>query len=205
MRFVVLVCLLILFYAAPVQAQSFEGCKKTEIAYATAAIDGARAISLRAAAMVGDTPEYGQWFGQFSKDNSEQVRATLKAIDRALQSDQLRAVCPSTGEDGCTRDVFANVWPDQPYVVNLCPSFFRMPSMLGVVRTSSAFDTGTREGTLIHEVSHFEIVGGTEDNCYGREVCTGMARRDAQRATDNADSYQYFAEDITFVSPLPAK
>ncbi len=205
MRFVILFCTLVFGSGVAAQAQTFEGCKKTEIAYATAAIDGAKAISLRAAAMVGDTPEYDRWFGSFTKSNAEHVRAALKAIDQALQSNQLKAVCPSIGEDGCTIDVFANVWPDQPYVVNLCPSFFRMPSMLGVVRTSYAFDSGTREGTLIHEVSHFEIVGGTEDNCYGREICEDMARRDPLGAVDNADSYQYFAEDITFMSPLPAE
>lgn len=203
MRFLVVLSLLLFTHAMPATAMRFERCNKVEIAYATEAIEGAREIALRAAAMVGPTPEYERWFGPFSKENSEHVRRTLKAIDRAMQSDDLVAVCPPIGQDGCALDVFANVWPDAPYRVNLCHAFFRMPSMLGVVRTSSAFDSGTREGTLIHEVSHFEIVGGTEDYCYGREICTDMARSDPLSAIDNADNYQYFAEDITFLSPLP--
>ncbi len=203
MRFLFLGFLWLLLQALPAAAQSFENCNKTQIAYATEALDGAEAIVVRAAALVGDTPEYATWFGVYSKANAEHVRRTLKSIGAALRSDQLKAVCPRIGEEDCSVSTYANVWPDSPYVVNLCPSFFRMPSMIGVVRTSSAFDSGTREGTIIHEVSHFEVVGGTDDNCYGREVCSDMARTDIAAAIDNADSYQYYAEDITFAYPLP--
>ncbi len=203
MRLAFFCAVILMLGAGPSWAISFERCNKAQIAFATDAVDGARAIALRAAAMVGQTPEYDRWFGRFSKENSEHVRRTLKAIDRAMQSDDLVAVCPPIGQDGCMLDVFANVWPDEPYRVNLCHSFFRMPSMLGVVRTSGAFDSGTREGTLIHEVSHFEVVGGTEDFCYGRETCEAMARRDTVSAINNADNYQYFAEDITFAYPMP--
>ena len=205
MRFLFVGCLLILLQTLPVAAQTFENCNKSQIAYATEALEGAEAIVVRAAALVGDTPEYAVWFGRFSKGNAEHVRATLKAIGAALRSDRLKAVCPRIGEEDCTVSTYANVWPDSPYVVNLCPAFFRMPSMIGVVRTSSAFDSGTREGTIIHEVSHFEVVGGTDDNCYGREVCSEMARTDVSAAIDNADSYQYYAEDITFTYPMPSE
>ena len=205
MRVIFLGLALSVLSAFPAFAATFERCSKAEIAYATDAIEGASNIVLRAAALVADNPEYQQWFGNYTKENGEIVRSTLKAIDRALQSDELKAVCPNTGDDGCDLDVFANVWPDTPYVVNLCPSFFRMPSMLGVVRTSYAFDTGTREGTIIHEVSHFTIVGGTKDECYGREVCTDMALSEADRVVHNADSFQYFAEDINFAYPMPVE
>jgi peptidyl-Lys metalloendopeptidase len=203
MRFTGLFLLFALCFAVPASAMTFERCSKVQIAYATDAIEGAREIALRAAAMVGQTVEYETWFGRYTKANSEHVRKTLKAIDRAMQSDDLVAVCPPIGQDGCSLDVFANVWPDDPFRVNLCHAFFRMPSMLGIVRTSSAFDSGTREGTLIHEVSHFVVVGGTDDYCYGRETCTEMARTDPDMAIDNADNYQYFVEDITFAYPMP--
>jgi peptidyl-Lys metalloendopeptidase len=203
MRSLVLGCLLLFLHPLLVSAQTFENCNKSQIAYAKEALEGAEAIVVRAAALVGDTPEYATWFGRYSKGNAEHVRAMLKAIGAALRSDQLKAVCPRIGEEDCSVSTYANVWPDSPYVVNLCPAFFRMPSMIGVVRASSAFDSGTREGTIIHEVSHFEVVGGTDDNCYGRDVCSEMARSDIAASIDNADSYQYYAEDITFAYPLP--
>jgi peptidyl-Lys metalloendopeptidase len=60
-----------------------------------------------------------------------------------------------------------------------------------------AIEDGTREGTIIHELSHFPFTAGTGDECYGRTTCANMAGRDARRAIATADSYQYYAEDVT--------
>ena len=54
---------------------------------------------------------------------------------------------------------------------------------------------GSREGTLIHEMSHFNVVADTEDWCYGRSTCSAKARGNPTAALGNADSVQYFAED----------
>ena len=81
-------------------------------------------------------------------------------------------------------------------MINLCPSFFAMPGVAGIVAGGVSFETGTREGTIIHEVSHFEAVAATGDHCYGRSDCAVMARRDPGLAVRNADSYQYFVEDV---------
>lgn len=187
--------------AGPVAALTFERCNKSEIAYATAAVEGARDIAMRAAARVGPTPEYERWFGPYRVDRGEVVRSAMKAIDRALDEPSLRLVCPNVGEDGCDVGTFANVWPDQPHVVNLCGAFFGMPTIGGVVQTSRVFDSGTREGTIIHEVSHFTIVAGTSDHCYTREICSEMALTDPALAVENADSLQYFAEDVVLAAP----
>ena len=120
----------------------------------------------------------------------------LKAVHRALGLADLHVICPAAQTDGCTIDTYAWVQPDRPYDLNLCAAFFGQPTMLGIVTTSAAFDTGTREGTIIHEVSHFIAVAETDDNCYTRDVCTDMAKTDPLLAIDNADSFQYFAEDV---------
>lgn len=184
--------------AMPAAAMQFERCTKSEVAYAAAAVEGAREVILRAAARVGDTPEYLRWFGPFRPDHAEQVRRGLKSIDNALAGDDLTLICPNVGEDGCDLGTYANVWPDRPFRVNLCTAFFSMPTMEGIVATSMAFDTGTREGTIIHEVSHFYRAAGTEDHCYTRTDCSVMAGDDPAAAIENADSFQYFAEDVMF-------
>jgi peptidyl-Lys metalloendopeptidase len=191
-----LALLLLLACPATLAAQSFEHCNKDQIAYAQAAVDGAIVLSEAAAAAVADTPEYERWFGIYAPDTAEAVRAGLKAVHAAAQLDSVRLVCPPLGEDGCDFGTYANVWPDDPYVINLCYAFFGQPTIAGVVTTSAVFDNGTREGTIIHELSHFTAVAGTEDNCYGREVCTDMAKVQGDLTRDNADSYQYFAEDV---------
>ena len=177
-------------------ALQFLRCDKAQIAYATAAVLGAQEIVRVAGAAVGDTATYRRWFGAFSAANAEKVRSSLKAVDRALARDDVTLVCPRPGEDGCAFDTYANVLPNRPYYVNLCSAFFTQPTMAGVITTARAFDSGTREGTIIHEISHFDIVAGTDDHCYTREICTGFATTDPSRAINNADSFQYFAEDV---------
>jgi peptidyl-Lys metalloendopeptidase len=177
-------------------AVQYRNCDKAQIAYADAAVLGAQVAARAAGAAVGDNADYLRWFGRYSAANAEAVRASLKAVDRALGRVDLTLVCPETGEDGCAFDVYANVFPDRPFVVNLCAAFFGQPTLAGVVPTSSAFETGTREGTIIHEVSHFIIVAGTDDHCYGRSDCEDMAKESPALAIENADTFQYFAEDI---------
>ena len=193
-----LICVLSAFMLLPgaAKALNFDRCEKAQIAYATAAVLGAQELARAAGAAVGDTPTYQRWFGAFSATNAEKVRAGLKAVDRALGRDDITLVCPAPGENGCAFDTYANVMPNRPYSVNLCVAFFTQPTMGGVVPTSPAFDSGTREGTIIHEVSHFDIVAGTEDHCYTRSICSLFAKANPGLAINNADSLQYFAEDV---------
>jgi len=181
---------------APLLALTFDRCDQAQMAFATAAVHGARDIALASAAAVGDTPQFARWFGRYSPAAAETVRAGMKAVDRALRNDELQLVCPALGEDGCDEGTYANVLSDQPYRVNVCAAFFTQPTMGSVTPDSRAFDSGTREGTLIHEISHFDVVAATDDNCYTRTVCSATAKTDPDLALRNADSFQYYAEDV---------
>jgi peptidyl-Lys metalloendopeptidase len=55
--------------------------------------------------------------------------------------------------------------------------------------------TDSRAGTLIHEMSHFDVVTDTDDWAYGQAACKRLAKRSPTRALDNADSHEYFAEN----------
>lgn len=189
-------CAAFLVLALPASALTFERCNKVQQKIITEAVAGAEAIALRAAASVGDTPEYDVWFGKFTPENADIVRGNLKSIHRTLQEGLMKAVCPNERDQTCA-EAFAYVQSAQPYGVYLCASFFEMPTMANMTPETDGFETGTREGTIIHEISHFYVVAGTEDHCYERTVCARMARRSPEFAIDNADSYQYFAEDLT--------
>lgn len=198
-----LVLALCLFSASPLAALTFDRCTKAEMDIIADSVKSSQKLALRSAAAVGDTEDYRRWFGVYSRGNAERVRRTLKSIDAALGSGQVRAVCASSGYDGCSYDTYATVIPDRPYAINLCPAFFDMPTLMSMVGGSDDHQTGTREGTLIHEMSHFNVVAGTEDECYTRDICSDMASRDTRRAINNADSYQYFAEDtVRFLAPV---
>jgi len=49
--------------------------------------------------------------------------------------------------------------------------------------------------TLLHEMSHFDIVAGTDDHVYGQSGAASLAISDPNAAVQNADSHEYFAEN----------
>lgn len=189
--------------AAQAQAQTFERCTKVEIEVIQAAIDGAEVLALNAAGAVGDTDVYRRWFGPYSPRNGEQVRNALKAINDALSESVVHARCGNLDEEGCKGgETYAWVYRTEPFRINLCPNFFEMPVMFEYDSTDSRMENGTREGTIIHELSHFGVVADTDDICYSRGFCSDLARRSPGEAIRNADSYQYFAEDIGYFPPI---
>jgi peptidyl-Lys metalloendopeptidase len=181
--------------AAAMAERSFQRCSSTNEKAADAAIGGSLELAARAAAAVGSTDEYLRWFGAFDRRRQEEVRANLKAIHRELQADDVRAVCLHADAPDCVDGTYAYVRGERPPAIYLCPSFFAMPSLEDARNGIGDLENGTREGTIIHEMSHFSYVARTSDECYSRTECGHMAR-DAERAIINADSYQYFAEDV---------
>ncbi len=180
------------------QAVAFEGCTKTEIGQFLAASERAERLTLTATTAIGPNPTFERWFGDYSRKNGEVVRGNLKAIVKVLRSGEVTASCKNDGQGLCASDTFAFVNLDSPFVVNLCDTFFEMDTMKQLTADSVSAGNGTRAGTIIHEVSHFESVSATEDLCYTREECSDMAKRRSDDALKNADSYQYFVEDVTF-------
>ena len=55
--------------------------------------------------------------------------------------------------------------------------------------------TDSKGGTLIHEMSHFNAVAGTDDVVYGQSGAQNLANSDPDSAITNADSHEYFAEN----------
>lgn len=167
------------------------------------ALDQAKTLTLNAAAQVGDTPDYARWFGEYTPQNAEKVRANLKAIVAAIRDGGVTVRCEARGALGCNRREYAWVYPGQAYVLRVCAPFFNLPALDVLQPGTRRSDNGTREGTIVHEISHFTVVADTEDHCYSRSECQRMAQRDPRRAINNADSYQYFTEDVTYYARQP--
>lgn len=201
---VLFACLL----GAQVSAQSagmsnYPGCSKSQSISVRTAIADAKALAVVAAASVREGPHYERWFGKFSPAFSEDVRRNFKSIVRGIRTGAVTARCDPVGVGACERETYAFVYDDKPYVIHICPHYFTLPKMSDLDPDEEESNNGTRAGTIIHEISHFLVVAGTEDECYTRFRCAGMARRSAMRAVNNADSYQYFAEDVTFYNLYP--
>ena len=182
------------------QAQSFARCAGYQTATVQAILPGAHDLALAAAVSIGDTPEFEQWFGRFNESKAEVVRQNLKRIYQAIRDERIRFFCGHPDEPTCKEGTYAYVYRTEPYAMTLCPNFFTLPTMPGGGPTDRAYEYGTMEGTIIHEMSHFEIVANTDDICYGRTDCTRMALTEDYNAVINADTYQYFSEDVGFAA-----
>ena len=203
MRRFAIISAILAAWGAPALAQQHEGCSAAQVVIIDDALGTAKDLTLKAAVAVGDNSDFQRWFGAYSQPHAEDVRANLKAIVTALRGGGVTTQCDTISDDGCTGGEYAWVFPAQPYLLHLCPSFFNLPPLTALRPGDRRSDNGTREGTIVHEISHFQRVADTEDYCYSRSACSEMAREDAGRAIDNADSYQYFTEDVTYFSRQP--
>lgn len=119
------------------------------------------------------------WFGAYQAARYNTFLAHFNAIKNAFATKTFVFNC------ACTRaGVYAYVYPSQPYKVYLCPAFW------------TAGNTGidSKGGTIIHEASHFTVLGGTDDWAYGTTAAKALAKSNPARAVDNADSHEYYAE-----------
>jgi len=161
-----------------------KACTSTEQAQIASAITDAGAYSNAARNYLNGsptaTPRYTTWFGAFSNAGWTTARTHFVAIADAF------ATKPITVQCGCKqKNVYAFVNPNQPYVITVCGAFWPAP----------ATGTDSKAGTLVHEMSHFNVVASTDDNAYGQTACKALAQSNPAGALDNADSHEYFAEN----------
>jgi peptidyl-Lys metalloendopeptidase len=128
-------------------------------------------------------PRYTTWFGVYDLNRYSTVKSHFAAISDAMDTK------PVTFNCGCKKkNVYAYVYSNQPYTIYLCGVFWTAP-MTG---------TDSKAGTLIHEMSHFTVVASTDDWAYGQSAAKNLALSDPNKAIDNADSHEYFAENTPF-------
>lgn len=122
---------------------------------------------------------YTKWFGANNATRVATVKAHFAAIKDAFANK------PVTVDCGCNQNYYAYVYPTQPYKIYVCKAFWAAP-MTG---------TDSKGGTLVHEMSHFNVVAGTDDHVYGQSGAASLAISNPAQAVDNADSHEYFAEN----------
>jgi peptidyl-Lys metalloendopeptidase len=122
---------------------------------------------------------YKTWFGAYTASRYSTVQRNFNQLASALSTKKVNFHCD------CTESAYAYVFANDPYNIHLCNAFWSAP---GVGRDSKA-------GTIVHEMSHFNVVAGTDDNAYGHTACKNLARSNPGAATRNADSHEYFAEN----------
>ncbi|WP_199609654.1 M35 family metallo-endopeptidase [Flocculibacter collagenilyticus] len=127
-------------------------------------------------------PRYDTWFGSYSSSRWNTVASNFDAVKDALDNK------PKTFDCSCNQSYYAYVYPSQPYKVYLCRAFWNAPTT----------GTDSKAGTIIHELSHFNVVAGTDDIVYGQTGAQNLANSNPNQAVQNADSHEYFAENTPY-------
>ena len=138
-----------------VNGVSYVGCSTTQINTLGSAVTAARNYSENAKGYLNANtvgPRYTTWFGAYTSSRYNTAEQHFVDIDAAMDQNggQITVNC------GCNQSYYAYVYPTRPYEIFVCRAFWNAP-MTG---------TDSKAGTLIHEMSHFNVVAGTDDVVY---------------------------------------
>lgn len=174
---------------------TFNSCDASQQAQIDTALTAAEVMATEAAQALNSTPvgqrataeRYTTWFGSYLSSRYTTVSTHFNAIQDATANKALKFSC---GSPRCGRTTFAFVYSGSPYEVFLCPQFWE----------AELTGTDSRAGTIIHELSHFTILGGTDDHQYGQSSAKQLGATDPNKAINNADSHEFFAENTPVLS-----
>ncbi|MCI0570918.1 MAG: M35 family metallo-endopeptidase, partial [Myxococcaceae bacterium] len=124
---------------------TYSKCDSTQQSTMLQALNAASAMADDSVAYLngtpGSTPRYTTWFGAYSSGGWNTAKTHFIAIKDAFDTKPLALDC------GCKKTYYAYVYPTQPYKIYVCKAFWTAP-MTG---------TDSKGGTLIHEMSHFNV------------------------------------------------
>jgi len=126
-----------------------------------------------------------RWFAPPSADELGEIQEVYENSITWAESVAFLCIAGSDHEG----PIYARVLPTGNFVVELGLLFFE----------ADESGVNSRGGTLIHELSHFVLVGATnqeDGEVYGWEEAQELAATDPEVAQRNAENYQFFAESI---------
>jgi peptidyl-Lys metalloendopeptidase len=166
-------------------APAFESCSTTRQGQLNTALSSARTYGINADNYFTSktwstvTQRYKTWFGTATSSRFNTGKSNFDKIENALANTRITFNC------SCTDSYYAYVYPTQPYRIYLCNAFWSAPNT----------GTDSRAGTLIHELSHFDILANTDDHAYGQAAAKSLATSNPAKALKNADNHEYFSEN----------
>jgi peptidyl-Lys metalloendopeptidase len=161
---------------------AYTNCASGEINTVEASLTTSRTLSLRSYNCLNAGTCYPlstRWFGAYSDANYNYDTTMFRSINARLTNSAFSGYCNPAG---CGNNVYGYVYPsDTTFTVYLCTLFWTIPN--------------ERVNTIIHEMSHFNSLGGTGDFTYGQSNCLNLARTNPNNACQNADNVCYFASE----------
>ncbi len=161
----------------------YSKCTTSQQATLATAHNNAITISGKAKSHLAAYPNgsalYTRWFGTYTSTRFNLVKDHYLKINDAFVTKNVVYDC------SCKKPYYAYVYPSQPYKIYLCKVFWQARP-LGI---------DSQAGTLVHEMSHFYVTASTDDYVYGTTNALNLAATNPDKAVDNADNHEYFAEE----------
>ena len=161
---------------------SFASCSAGQQSSINSAISAAKTMANSGVGYLNNNlkgTRYTKWFGTYSSTRYSTVKTHYANIKNALDTKPIVVDC------SCKESYYAYVYPTQPYKIYVCNAFWSAPTS----------GTDSKGGTLVHELSHFNVVGSTDDWAYGQSAAASLAISNPSKGIDNADSHEYFGEN----------
>lgn len=173
-------------------------CNATQRSQINQALGFAETIAIRARDALNAAPvqlrptarRYTEWFGQYSPGRYATAQTAFNRIASALSNRVIGFDC--TCDINNRENVFAFVFKNDPYNMNVCPVFFRV----------GPTGTDSRSGTIVHEISHFDVVISSDDfqSALNQSGSRQLANSNPSAAIRNANAFEYFAENTPFLA-----
>jgi len=157
----------------------YSSCSAAQQSQITAAVNQAWAYVAGGNIPVAYTNRFLTWFKEYSATHQTLIKNHYINIANSMNS--------VIFDCNCFGSEYAHVYPAQPYRMYLCNAFWPAPIS----------GTDSKAGTIIHELSHFDIVADTNDYAYGHSACKALS---GAYARWNADSHEYYAENTPYLS-----
>jgi peptidyl-Lys metalloendopeptidase len=166
------------------QSLSYSLCSSSQQTSVSTAVNSAKTYANNTSTylngIASGTTRYTTWFGSYTSTRLTTARNHFTNIKNAFANSAVVVDCSCTDSG-----TYAYVYPASPYKIYVCGAFWSAPNT----------GTDSRAGTLIHEMSHFNVVAGTDDWVYGQSGAKSLAISNPTNALDNADNHEYIAEN----------
>jgi hypothetical protein len=130
--------------------------------------------------------KFEKWFGKSDDESKKKIQSTIEKmieLNKKTTTANLKKAEPEEQDD----DTFAYLYPDdKTHTIYIDKAF------------CGASNTGkdSRAGTLCHEMSHFQDIGGMLDHQYPVADCKSLAEDDPDLALENANNFEYYLENV---------
>lgn len=175
---------------------SAEGCTSSELQTATTAWSDALTLSTDANSYFAAGKSglrYTTWFGAFDSARWNRAKAGVEKIHAVLSNGPIGLHC---NQSGCSPSAYGYTFPadTKARVIYVCEAFFAAPRL----------GTDSRAGTLIHLLSQFTDLAGTESYAFGTDAAKSLAVTQPQFSVKNSDNFEYFFENTpAIIEPTP--